>query len=481
MGKPTGFMEYARRDAPKRPIEQRVRDSREIEQSLPSGQVETQAARCMECGIPFCHTFGCPVDNLIPDWNDMVYRGRWQHALRLLHATNNLPEITGRICPAPCEPACTLTINQPAVTIRQLELEIVERGWQEGWIQARPPALKSGRRIAVVGSGPAGLAAAQQLARSGHEVVLFESADRIGGILRYGIPDFKLEKWVIDRRLEQMGAEGVIFEPGVTAGYDLSIRYLRRSFAAVLLSGGARVPRDLEAPGRQFAGTHMAMDFLTQQNRRVAGDTIPEAEAISAAGKDVVVIGGGDTGSDCVGTSVRQGAASITQLEIMPRPPDEPAASTPWPLWPLKLRTSSSHEEGCERHWSVLSKEIYGDDDGRVKGLRVADVTWSRDGASGRMSFGEAPGSERDIPGQLILLAMGFTREGNAATLSEFGVATVADCTAELTDGRMTNLPGVFVAGDLAKGASLVVRAITDGRQAADGVNKYLANRGPRS
>ncbi len=475
MGKPTGFMEYPRRDAPKRPVQERIKDFREIEQRLPAEELATQAARCMDCGIPFCHSSGCPLQNLIPDWNDMVYRGHWRRALDLLHATNNLPEITGRICPAPCEPACTLAINQPAVTIRNIELQIVERGWEEGWIVPGPPAFKTGRRVAIVGSGPAGLAAAQQLARSGHAVTVFEKADRIGGILRYGIPDFKLEKWVIDRRLQQMMAEGVVFEPGVTVGRDISIRYLLRSFDAVLLAGGAMVPRDLDVPGRHLAGIHFAMDFLTQQNRRVAGDRIAAKEDITAAGRDVVIIGGGDTGADCVGTSIRQGANSVTQIEILAKPPAEQNPATPWPLWPNVLRSSTSHQEGCERQWSVATKEVLGDKSGRVRALRVVDVEWvpAKD-SGGRVTCREVPGSEREIAAGLVLLAMGFTREGNASTLGAFGVATADDCTARLDENFMSCVPGVFVAGDLSKGASLVVRAISEGRLAAEGINRYL-------
>lgn len=474
MGKPTGFLEYERRDPPKRPVDERVRDFREIEQLLPADELEVQAARCMDCGVPFCHMHGCPVMNLIPDWNDMVYRRHWRYALELLHQTNNLPEITGRICPAPCEPACTLAINQPAVTIRHIELEIVERGWREGWIQPAPASRRTGKRLCVVGSGPAGLAAAQQVARCGHDVVVFEKADRIGGILRYGIPDFKLEKWVIDRRLEQMEAEGVRFETSVLIGEDLSLRYLQRSFDAILLAGGAVVARDLRIPGRDLDGIHFAMEFLTQQNRRVAGDVIPDDRAILAKDRHVVVIGGGDTGSDCIGTAVRQGAKTITQLEILPKPPETCDPSTPWPMWPNKLRTSTSHEEGCDRQWSVLSKEAIGDAAGRVKALTVADVQWTSDPESGRPAFAEKPGSERDLQADLVLLAMGFVREGNARILNGFGVATHADHSAKLNADCMTNVAGLFVAGDLSQGASLVVRAIADGRRAAEGIDNYL-------
>ena len=477
MGKPTGFMEYERQDAPKRAVAERVADYREIEGQLGEADLVRQAARCMDCGIPFCHSHGCPLGNYIPDWNDMVYRGRWQRALDLLHATNNLPEVTGRICPAPCETSCTLGIHKPAVSIRQIEQQIVEYGWKQGWIRPEPAPFKTGRRVCVVGSGPAGLAAAQQLARSGHDVLVYERADRIGGILRYGIPDFKLEKWVIDRRLEQMRAEGVRFETGADVGSDLSIRYLLRSFDAVLLAGGARIPRDLTVPGRQLRGVCYAMDFLIQQNRRVAGDTIPAEQAILAGGKHVAVIGGGDTGSDCVGTSIRQGAASVRQLEILPRPPDVRSPQTPWPLWPNQLRTSSSHQEGGERMWSVQTKEFLGDAQGALRAIRVVDVEWRTDSATGRSSCVEKSDSVREYPAELALLCMGFTREGNAESLARFGVTTNPDLTPKLNGDYMSSVPGVFVAGDLSAGASLVVRAIADGRRAAEGITRWLAEK----
>ena len=474
MGKATGFIEYQRRDAAKRPVEERLRDYAEIEQPLPDRDLQTQAARCMDCGIPFCHGYGCPLANLIPEWNDMLYRGQWQYALELLHETNNLPEITGRICPAPCEPACTLSINREPVAIRQIELQLVERGWQEGWIKPRPPKVPTGHRVAVVGSGPAGLAAAQQLARAGHAVTVFEKADRIGGILRYGIPDFKLEKWVIDRRLQQMRQEGVVFETSVEIGRDISIGYLRRSHAAVLLAGGAMVPRDLKVPGRELAGIHFAMDFLTQQNRRNAGDDLPEDQAISAQDRHVVVIGGGDTGSDCVGTALRQGARSVRQIEILPRPPETPDPGTPWPMWPIKLRTSSSHQEGCTREWVLTTKEAIGDDQGRVRALRLCEVEWRKEPKTGRMQPIEKEGAERQVEADLVLLAMGFVRAGNAGILAAFEVATDPDGAPRLDTDYMSETPGVFVAGDLALGASLVVRAIDQGRQAAAGIDRHL-------
>ncbi|NOY82976.1 MAG: glutamate synthase subunit beta [Kiritimatiellaeota bacterium] len=474
MGKPTGFLEYERVDPPKRPKTERVRDFAEVELPLDPEQLQIQAARCMDCGIPFCHMSGCPLRNVIPDFNDMVYRGQWRRALELLHSTNNFPEITGRICPAPCEAACTLSINQPAVTIRQIERQIVERGWETGWIVPEPPAHPSGRRVAVVGSGPAGLAAAQQLTRAGHETTLFEADDRVGGTLRYGIPDFKLDKRVLDRRIAQMSAEGLRIETGVRIGEDISTHYLRRSFDAVLLAGGARTPRDLRIPGRDLKGIHFAMDFLTQQNRRNAGDALPPGTEIRADGKRVLVIGGGDTGSDCVGTALRQGAVDVVQIEIMPQPPVERSPDTPWPLWPHQLRTSSSHEEGGKRLWSVLSKEFVGENN-RVAGVRAAKVEWTKAPTTGQMSFREVPGTDFLIETDLILLAMGFTKEGSAEILRGYGVEV--DCAGRvvLDAAGMTTLPGVFVAGDLAAGASLVVRAIADGRRVAELIDRFLA------
>ncbi|MGE5247106.1 MAG: glutamate synthase subunit beta [Verrucomicrobiota bacterium] len=475
MPKPTGFMEYQREEPPHRPVGERVRDYLEVEELLPETRIGSQAARCMDCGIPFCHAFGCPVKNRIPDWNDMVYRGQWRKALQLLHQTCNLPEITGRVCPAPCEAACTLAINQPAVTIRHLELQIVEHGWQEGWIRPEPADHKTGQRVAVVGSGPAGLPAAQQLARHGHEVVVFEKADRVGGMLRYGIPDFKLEKWVLDRRLDQMKAEGVIFETGVNAGVDVSAAYLKRSFDAIVLAAGATVPRDLAVTGRDLSGIYFAMEFLKQQNRINAGDTIPPEERISAEGKHVVVIGGGDTGSDCIGTSRRQGAASITQIELLPRPPEQRLPTNPWPTWPTVLRTSSSQEEGCDRLWSIQTKAFVGEE-GKVRMLRCVKLDWSEPDAAGRRTFRETPGSEFELRADLVLLAMGFVHVEHGPLVRDLGVAL--DPRGNIvTDGNlMTTVPGVFAAGDAAMGASLVVRAIDTGRRAAEGVLRYLVS-----
>jgi glutamate synthase (NADPH/NADH) small chain len=474
--RPTGFMEYPQEKPPYRQVEERVRDFREVETFLPQDRLEIQAARCMDCGIPYCHAIGCPVKNRIPEWNDMVHRKQWRKALALLHSTCNLPEITGRVCPAPCEPACTLSINLPPVTIRHIELQIVEKGWEEGWIRPEPALRKTGRRVAVVGSGPAGLAAAQQLARKGHEVVVFEKAGRIGGLLRYGIPDFKLEKWVIDRRLEQMRAEGVDFETGVNVGTDVTVRYLRGAFDAIVITAGATVPRDLPVPGRELAGIHFAMDFLTQQNMENNGETIPEGEKISAAGKRVVVIGGGDTGSDCVGTSRRQGAREIHQIEIMPKPPEERHLYNPWPTWPIIMRASSSHEEGCERQWSVSTKEFLGRQ-GDVEKLACVRIEWSEPDENGRSTFREVPGSEFTLGANLVLLAMGFVHVEHGPLVRDLDLALDARGNLSVDIEQMTSSPGVFTAGDSMVGASLVVRAIDQGRTAAESVHRYLAKR----
>ena len=478
MAKPTGFLEHQRQMMKKRPVAERICDCAAIEQLMAEGQLQEQSSRCMDCGIPFCHNMGCPLVNLIPEWNDLVYRKQWRRALELLHKTNNFPEFTGRICPAPCEASCTLGASEgsEAVTIRQIELHLVEKGFKEGWIAPQPAPVRTGRRVAVVGSGPAGLAAAQQLARAGHDVVVYEAADRIGGLLRYGIPDFKLEKTVIDRRLEQMRGEGVVFETGVKAGEDVSMNYLCKRFDAVLLAGGARVPRDIAVPGRQLSGIHFAMDFLTQQNRRVAGDIIPAGTEILAKGKHVVVVGGGDTGADCVGTSIRQGALSVTQIEILPKPPPTRDPATPWPLWPNQLRTSSSHEEGCDRRWNIQTKEFLGKD-GQVRSLKCCEVEWKKDPATGRQSFADKPGSDFELPAGLVLLSMGFTKEGNAEMLKKLGMVVTPAGEPQVDASGMSSIPGVFVAGDLAWGASLVVRAIADGRKSADRITAWLAGK----
>jgi NAD(P)H-dependent glutamate synthase small subunit len=469
-------MEYRRVDAPHREPEERVRDWREFEELLPVSELEVQAARCMDCGIPFCHSYGCPVRNRIPDWNDMVYRGQWKRALDLLHSTCNFPEVTGRICPAPCEAACTLGINQPAVTIRQIELQIVERGWREGWIVPKPPPAKSGKRVAVIGSGPAGLACAQQLARRGHDVIVFEKADRIGGILRYGIPDFKLEKSVIDRRLAQLAAEGVVFETNVNAGEDISVNYLRRTFDAVALATGSGVPRDLPVPGRELAGIHMAMDFLVRQNRRNAGDAAGKEEPLTARGKHVVVVGGGDTGADCVGTSRRQGAKSITQVELLPQPPSERVPSNPWPTWPQVLRANPSHEEGCERLWSIGTKEFLGEG-GAVRSIRCAKLEWGAPDPSGRAPFREAEGSEFRMKAELVLLAMGFVHAEHGPLVKDLGLALDGRGNLAVDGNGMTSAPGFFAAGDAVSGASLIVRSIDSGRKTAASIDAWLGRK----
>lgn len=475
MGKPTGFLEYPREAPPYRPVEERIRDYQEVEKPLPIDRLEIQASRCMDCGIPYCHAFGCPVKNRIPEWNEMVYRKQWRKALDLLHDTCNLPEVTGRVCPAPCEAACTLDINTPPVTIRHIELQIVEMGWREGWIVPEPAPRKTGKKVAVVGSGPAGLAAAQQIARAGHETILYERAPKIGGLLRYGIPDFKLEKWVIDRRMEQMKGEGVVFETGVTIGADLSAAYMKRTFDAIVLAAGATVPRDLQVPGRELPGIHFAMDFLREQNRRIGGESPEKNGGITARGKRVVVIGGGDTGSDCVGTSNRQEALSVHQLELLPKPAEERPPENPWPTWPVIMRTSSSHQEGCERMWSISTKEFVGDASG-VKKLRCVRIEWSGPDAAGRRGFREIPGSEFELPADLVLLAMGFVHIEHGPLVEGLGLAIDERGNIQADADRMTSKPGVFASGDAVLGASLVVRAIDSGRLAAAGVDRYLRN-----
>jgi glutamate synthase (NADPH/NADH) small chain len=474
MGKPTGFLEYERRDRGYDKPAARRRSWKEFVKPLPEAETRAQAARCMDCGIPFCHE-GCPVNNIIPAWNDLVYRDQWQSALTVLHSTNNFPEFTGRICPAPCEAACTLNIDDNPVTIKTIECAIVDRGWEEGWIEPLVPARHTGKRVAVVGSGPAGMACAQQLARAGHAVTLFEKADRIGGLLRYGIPDFKMEKHQIDRRVEQMTAEGVAFRTGVEIGADVPVSELLAEYDAVAMTGGAEAPRDLEVPGRGLDGIHFAMDFLPQQNKRVAGD--PEERAaphgtISAQGKHVIVIGGGDTGSDCIGTSTRQGARSITQLEILPKPPDKENKALVWPDWPLRLRTSSSQEEGCERDWAVLTKRALGN--GQVSELECVRVDWTKD-AGGRFVMQEVPGSAFRLKADLVLLAMGFLGPRRAGMIEEAGVALDArgNVAANTLDYK-TSVDKVFAAGDMRRGQSLVVWAIREGRQCARAVDEYL-------
>lgn len=473
MGKPTGFLEFNRVDPQKRPVKQRIKDYNEIEIPLPLDELTKQAARCMDCGIPFCHAFGCPLANIIPDFNDLVYKGNWEKALEILHSTNNFPEVTGRICPAPCEAACTLSINEPAVTIRQIEFQIVERGWKEGWIKPRISPVKTGKKIAVVGSGPAGLAAAQQLARNGHDVVLYEKDSRIGGLLRYGIPDFKLNKNVIDRRMQQMTAEGVVFEPNVYVGKDVSAAYLKKKFDAILITAGAGTPRNLNVPGRNLKGIYFAMEFLGQNNRRVAGDDITQSEKINAKGKNVVVIGGGDTGSDCIGTSIRQGAKSVTQIELLPKPPEERPAGNPWPEWPQTIRTSTSQLEGCKRMWSINTKKFIGEK-GQVKKLKCVKLDWSKPDKKSGAPFSEISGSGFELKADLVFLAMGFVHVEHGPLVQDYNLKLDKRGNIIVDDCYRTSESAVFAAGDAATGASLVVRAINHGRRAAAEIDKFL-------
>ncbi len=475
MGKPTGFMEFHRQDRASRPVEERVKHFREFVIALSDAEVSTQGGRCMDCGIPFCHE-GCPVNNIIPDWNDLVYRGEWQRASSVLHSTNNFPEFTGRICPAPCQESCTLNIQDQPVSIKTIECAIVDKAWENGWIGPQPAAHKTGKRVAVVGSGPAGLACAQQLARAGHAVTVFEKNDRVGGLLRYGIPDFKMEKHIIDRRMQQMAAEGVAFRTGVHVGVDLPGARLLADFDAIALTGGSEQPRDLPVPGRELDGVHFAMHFLPQQNKRVAGDRIADDVSITAHGKHVIVIGGGDTGSDCIGTSFRQDAKSVTQLEILPRPPEHENKPLTWPDWPNKMRTSSSQEEGAGRDWCVTTRELVGEN-GRVTAIRCARVTWDKDG-KGAWRMQETPGSEFELPADLVLLAMGFVNPVHAGLLDDLGVAY--DPRGNVngdTDGDTayrTSIAKVFAAGDMRRGQSLVVWAIREGRQCARAIDEFL-------
>ena len=475
MGKPTGFLEYERHDRGYEKPGVRSHSWKEFTKPLPDAELGHQAARCMDCGVPFCHT-GCPVNNLIPDWNNLVYREQWQAALTALHSTNNFPEFTGRICPAPCEAACTLNIDDNPVTIKTVECAIVDRAWEEGWLKPLVPAQRTGKRVAVVGSGPAGMACAQQLARVGHAVTLFEKADRIGGLLRYGIPDFKMEKHLIDRRMAQMAAEGVAFRAGVHVGIDVTVEDLLRDYDAIALAGGAEWARNLEIPGRELDGIHYAMDFLPQQNKRNAGDREQVAApggTISAAGKHVVVIGGGDTGSDCIGTSTRQGAASIVQLEILPMPPEHENKGLTWPDWPLKLRTSSSQEEGVERDWAVVTSRAVGEN-GKVKTLECVRVEWARD-ANGRMQMTEMADTRFELKADLVLLAMGFLGPVRTGMVEQSGVALDprGNVKATTLDYR-TSVDRIFAAGDMRRGQSLVVWAIREGRQCARAVDAFL-------
>lgn len=473
MAKVTGFLEHEREDTPYRPVEQRLLDWREVQTDPPPDTVRTQAARCMECGVPFCND-GCPLGNIIPDWNDLVYREKMQDALTRLHSTNNFPEFTGLVCPAPCEAACVLGINDDPVAIKQVEWEIIRHGWERGWVKPIRPERRTGRSVAVVGSGPAGMAAAQQLNRAGHTVTVFDKSDRIGGLLTYGIPDFKLEKYLVARRVDQMREEGVSFQPGVHVGVDLTPAELRRGFDAVMLCCGSEQPRDLPIEGRELGGVHFAMDFLTQQNRRGAGDSFDAEEELLATGKHVVVLGGGDTGSDCVGTSHRQKARSVTSIELLERPPDDRSESTPWPLWPLMYRTSSSHLEGGTRNFALLTKRLSGSG-GRVERLHAVRMRLGEPDASGRAPLEEIPGTEFEIPADLVLLAMGFVHPVHEGLLQGLRVeldarGNVAADTRSFTSSQ----PGVFAAGDCRRGQSLVVWALWEGREAAREVDRYL-------
>ena len=466
MGKVTGFMEYTRELPQRRPVTERVNDWFEIYRAFPEDNIRQQGARCMDCGVPFCHN-GCPVNNIIPDWNDLVFRGRWKEAIRVLHSTNNFPEFTGRICPAPCEAACVLGINEPPVTIKQIEKTVVDRAFEEGWIEPEPPPFRTGKRVAVIGSGPAGLAASQQLARAGHDVSLFEKNDRIGGLLRYGIPNFKMEKHLIDRRMRQMEAEGVRFVTNAHVGRNIPVDDLRREYDALLLTGGAEWSRDLRVPGRELRGIHFAMEFLPQQNRRCEGDKVPDEGAILATGKRVVIIGGGDTGADCLGTSHRQKAASVHQFELMPEPPKERAPQTPWPLWPMQLRVESSHEEGGQREWAIATTKFTGDEHGNVKQLHTVRV-------GPPPKFEPIPGTESTLDADLVLLAMGFMGPVRNGMLEQLGVKLDARGNVAAGEDWMSSVPGVFAAGDMRRGQSLVVWAISEGRKAARAVDAYL-------
>ncbi len=466
MAKATGFLEYTRETPPKRPVVERVNDWFEVYQDFPTEKLQQQAARCMDCGVPFCHT-GCPVNNLIPDWNDLVWKGRWKEAIRTLHSTNNFPEFTGRTCPAPCEAACVLSINEPAVTIKVIENSIIERAYELGYVVPEPPTHRTSKRVAVVGSGPAGLAAAQQLNRAGHLVTVIEKTDRIGGLLRYGIPDFKLEKWVVDRRLEQLRAEGIEFKTDVNVGVDIESGELLNHFDAVLLACGAEHPRDIPIPGRELKGIHFAMDYLTQQNKRGAGDHLPSNEDILAAGKNVIIIGGGDTGVDCLGTAHRQKALSVRQLQIHPMPPETRAEKTPWPMWPVMLRMEPAHEEGGTREWSALTTHFSGDGNGNVKklhGIRVGP----------KPLLEPVPGSEFSIDADLVLIAIGFSGPQRDGLVEGLNLQLDSRGNVKTDAAYMTSMPGVFSGGDMRRGQSLIVWAIAEGRKAAHHVDRYL-------
>ncbi len=471
MGKLKGFIEIERQKAPTRPVDERVHDWREVYLPYRTSDLRAQGARCMDCGIPFCHQ-GCPLGNLIPDWNDLVYQGKWQEAIERLHKTNNFPEWTGRLCPAPCEGSCVLAIDRESVTIKSIELSIVERAFEDGRVTACPPPTRTGRTVAIIGSGPAGLAAADQLNRAGHTVTVFEKSDRIGGLLRYGIPEFKMEKRFLNRRLDILEAEGVRFRTGVNVGVDVPAGELRTQHDALLLAGGAGWPRDLQVPGRELSGIHFAMEFLTQQNHLCEGDSVPSERIISAAGKRVVIIGGGDTGADCLGTVHRQGAAAVAQFELLPRPPDARAADNPWPDWPNIFRVSAAHEEGGERVYAVSTQRFSGDAEGRVTTLHANKVEMRRD--NGRPVFEPLPGSEFEMPVDLVLLAMGFLGPDRPGMLTELGVRLTERGNVWRDETWMTSEAGVFTAGDMQRGQSLIVWAIAEGRSAARGIDAFL-------
>ncbi|MBS1506959.1 MAG: glutamate synthase subunit beta [Bacteroidetes bacterium] len=465
MGKPTGFLEFDRELPKKREVKDRIKDYNEVDAPMSEPIALKQASRCMDCGTPFCHN-GCPLGNIIPEFNDAVYQSNWKLAYEILISTNNFPEFTGRICPAPCEASCVLGINKPPVTIEYIEKSIIEKAFEGGYAAARKPANRTDKKIAIVGSGPAGLAAAAQLNQAGHTVTVFERADEIGGLLRYGIPDFKLDKQIVERRINLMIEEGIRFQTNANVGVNVSIDQLREEYDVILLTGGSTVPRDLPIPGRDLKGVHFAMDFLPQQNKRVSGKKI-STEEIWATNKNVFVIGGGDTGSDCVGTSIRHGAKSVTQIEIMPKPPESRTASMPWPNWPMILRTSTSHEEGCERQWSIVTKEFIGDGEGRLKALKVVEVEWTGG------SFKEKAGTEKEIPCELALLALGFLHPQHNGLLDQLGVDYDERGNVKCTKYQ-TSVEGIFAAGDMRRGQSLVVWAISEGREAARAIDRYL-------
>ncbi len=472
MGKPTGFMELGRKPPLRIPVAERVQTYDEFYKDWTEQGARDQGARCMNCSVPFCHS-GCPLGNLIPDWNDLVYRGEWRKALEALHSTNNFPEFTGRICPAPCEASCVLSINQDPVTIEYIEKAIADRGWKEGWIKPEPPKTRTGRRVAVVGSGPAGLAAAQQLNRCGHRVTVFERDEYVGGLLRLGIPDFKLDKRLVQRRVEQMEAEGIEFKTGVHVGRDLPMQEVLQRFDAVCMTGGSTVPRDLPVPGRELGGVHFAMEYLTQQNRLIAGQRVDPQERIVAEGKRVVILGGGDTGADCLGTAHRQGAEIVHQLELLPEPPEERGSGNLWPEWPLILRSSAAHEEGGLRDYNILTKSFSGSN-GRVQKLHAVRVEWGPPDASGRPAMNEVPGSDFEIETELVLLAMGFLHPEHEGMIADLVVDLDGRGNVKTDDDKMTSVPGVFAAGDMARGQSLVVWALAEGREVARGVDRFL-------